>query len=329
MKNQNKLLISVLFIGIIAGIYFIFKNPVNKKPNSSMPETNQQVTWGYHPIAVNLPLFVAIQQKYFEKNGLNVKLVPFQDGGLVNNGIFTEKLDGGNVGLPIFLAAQATSDSLKIRIIQVQIENKNSPVYELIVNKSIKNFNDLQGKKIGYFPATPASTISLKAVLDKRNIKADIIPSSPTTIVQAFEASEFDAIFSLSPQTTLAKKKNLGYSIVENHGIVAESIGILPLPVGAYLLSDKFVKEKPDAAKKIVLSFDEAIDFIRKHPDQAKKALEKYLPPQQKSLAPSTPIIENWKSTEIQTGKIKDYQKVLLEKGALKKPVDIDSLIFK
>lgn len=330
MKNLSKILIVILLIiGIFTGCIVIFKYFKNQKTAPAHQEYKQTVIWGYHPISINLPVFVAVQQGYFAKNGLKVVLKPFQDGQLVNNAVFTEKLDGGLVGLPIFLAAQASTDALKIRIINVQLENENNPVYELIVSKKITSYNDLAGKRIGYYPATPATAISLEAVLDKNHINADVEPSSPTTLVPAFESGQYDAIFGLSPQTTLAKKKNLGISLEDNKAIVAESMGILPLPVGAYLLSDKFVRERPEAAKKVILSLDQAMDFIRSHPDLAKRSLEAYLPTQQRDLIQFTPIYDYWKSGEIKTDKIKAYQKVLIEKGVLKKAVDIDSLIVK
>lgn len=326
MKNLIRFLIIIIIIGIFIGGTVVFKN---QNPVQSPQEEKQTVKWGYHPISLNLPVFVAQQQGFFDKNGLKVELKPFQDGQQVNNAVFTEKLDGGMVGLPIFLAAQASSDTLKIRIINVQLENENNPVYELVVSKTINSYKDLEGKRIGYYPATPASAISLQAVLDKNNIHATIEPSSPTTLVPAFESGQYVAIFGLSPQTTLAKKKGLGISIEKNKAIVAESMRILPLPVGAYLLSNQFVEKRPETAERVILSLDQAMDFIRSHPDQARRALEAYLPDQQKTLISSMPIYDYWKSTEIKTDKIKAYQKLLVEKGALKKAVDIDSLIVR
>lgn len=292
-------------------------------------ETMSTITIGYHPVAVNLPLFVAVQEGFFKKNGLKVDLKLFLDGSQVNNAIFAEKLDGGNVALPIALAAQASSDKRKIRIIQVQIETNNNPVYELIVSNKISSYGGLSGKRIGYYPANPATAISLEAVLNKNKVKANIEPSSPTTLVPAFESGNYDAIFSISPQTTLAKLKNVGHALDEGRPIVAESMGIFPLPVGAYILSNRFVEEKPEAAKRVMLSLDQALAFIRSRPELARKTLERYLPEQQRPLIPYVPINENWMSAEIEVDKIKAYQKVLIEKGVLKKTVDIDALVIK
>lgn len=330
LSENSKTLI--ILLAIIAGsvfYYFVYNNKPAEN-NKGVQVEKQTIKMGTYPVSTNLPLFVAQEKGFFSKNGLNVELKPFQDGGQANNAIFTGKVDGGDIAIPVFLAAQASSDKLKIKIVSVQIEEKNNPIYELIVPKDITSYSELEGKKIGYYPPTPATKITLEVLLDKKGVNGTTnIKFAPTTLVPAFQAGDIDAIFSIPPLSTLAKKNNLGRPMNERTGVVAESMGIVPLPAAAYILSNDLIEKRQEAAKSVIKSLDQAVEFIRNNPDESRKILGKYLPKQQQALLPYLPIVSNWKSTEIKPNKIKAYQQLLLEKGVLKKAVDIDSLLIK
>lgn len=329
--NKNSITIIIFLAILTGGIFFnfIFNDQTGSKTNDKQIE-KQKITFGTYPVSTNLPLFIAKEKGLFENNGLNIELKPFQDGGQVNNAIFTGKVDGGDVAIPIFLAAQATSDQQKIHIISVQIEEKDNPIYELLVPKNIASYIELNSKKIGFYPPTPSTKIALESLLAYKGItNTTNIQFSPTTLVPAFQAGKVNAIFTIAPLTTLTKKNNLGINLDQNKGIVAESMNIKPLPAAAYILSNNYIEIHPDAAKKVILSLDQAVDFIRTNPDESRKILTKYLPEQQKTLVPYLPIVSNWKSTEIQADKIKAYQQLLIDKKILKKTVNIDSLIIK
>lgn len=284
---------------------------------------------GVTPLAVNLPIFVAQHKNFFKNNGLEVEFVSFKEGSQVTNALFADKIDGGLAAIPNLLTAQSATKKIKFRIAAVQIEEKNNPVYKLIVPKKISNIHDLEGKKIGYFPTSPAAQVALSTLLEKYKVKTEKIQFSGATLIPALEIGSVDAIFSIDPQTTIAENKKIGTSLFHNEDIVAESMNIIPLPVSSYILSSNLVHEHPDIAQKVVKSLNQAIDFIRSNPDEARKIMKSYLPQQQKNLISSFPIVSNWKSSEIQVDKIKAYQQLLLDKKVLKKPVSINDLLIK
>ena len=203
---------------------------------------------GYFPVLHHLPLFVAQEKEFFAKNGLQVQLEQFQDGLQINESVFAGRLDGGGyVALDNIFSAQAASSERGVKIFSFVLEPESKPLLGLLYSNEldINSLEDFSGKKIGYFPPTPPVKLWISEILTKNNVdieQVQFIPSSPTTIVSALQTKQFDAIFTIEPYTTIAVKQGIGTLFNENESLVAENLGITPLPLAGAIISNDFAE---------------------------------------------------------------------------------------
>jgi ABC-type nitrate/sulfonate/bicarbonate transport system substrate-binding protein len=88
----------------------------------------------------------------------------------------------------------------------------------------------------------------------------------------------YDALSTVEPFPTIAANKNIGTVLLENPRVkhIME-----PFPSVATPLSADFLKQHPKAAKAYLLAYRDAVDFIRKNPEQAKiKSISRFQKPQ-------------------------------------------------
>ncbi len=283
---------------------------------------------------MNLPFFVAQEKEFFAKNGLKVQLEQFQDGLQINESVFAGRLDGGGyVALDNIFSAQAASSERGVKIFSFVLEPESKPVIGLIYSNEldINSLDDLSGKKIGYFPPTPPVKLWISEILKKNNVdmeQVDLIPSSPTNIVSALQTKQVDAIFTIEPFTTIAVKQDIGKLFNENESLIAENLGITPFPIAGVIISNDFAENYETLTKSLIDSLDEAVEYIRNNPEDARNILGTYLPEQQRSIIPSINRDSYWKSSEVELENIQKYHDFLLQKQVLLQPLNLNELLL-
>lgn len=326
MSEKSRFVIILLIVvAVLSWVFFIRED--NSKDTS--------IVLGYTQTSGSLPLFIAQEKGFFTDKGLDVELKKFQDGLKINDAVLAKKIDGGGLtAIDIVLSAQSRIGGENEKIIAMKIEKEDQAILELISGEStdIDSIEDLEGKTIGYFPATPPVKLWTEEILKNQGVnidKVDLVPSSASVILTALESGQFDAISTISPLTTAAKTQGVGRSLNEDQGLIAISFGIKPFPQSAIILSSDFQNKQKVNSNKVISAIDKAIDFIRQNPDESKEVLEKYLSEQQKSLIPHIKIDNYWKSSEIQAKKLEDYMNFLLGRNILSRGFELDKIIIK
>jgi len=326
MFEKSRFVIIFLVLAAIFSWVFFIRQDSNK---------DNSVVLGYTETSGSLPLFIAQEKGFFADKSVKVELKKFQDGQKINDAILAKKIAGGGLtAIDIIFAAQSEIGGDTAKIIAMKIENENQPILELISGNStnITSIEGLEGKTIGYFPATPAVKLWSQEILKSHRVDIDkvhMVPSSASVLLPALKSGQFDAISTISPLSTAAKTQRIGRSLNEDQGLIAKSIGINPFPQSAIILSADFQNNQKVDANKIISAIDKAIDFIRKNPEDAKEVLERYLSEQQRSLIPHIRIDNYWKSSEIQADKLEAYLNFLLGKGILDRKFELDKIIIK
>jgi ABC-type nitrate/sulfonate/bicarbonate transport system substrate-binding protein len=117
----------------------------------------------------SLPLNVALRKHYFQREGLDLNLVPIAGGtDRIVAALDKGEIDAGKNATPYLISAVLKgSDSVAF------MSQTANPVYSLITRRDIETFADLKGKIIGL--STPGDTISLSTV---RLLAARGVPAS-------------------------------------------------------------------------------------------------------------------------------------------------------
>lgn len=125
----------------------------------------EKVKLSWLPIMQTTPLYVAVQDKLFERAGLDVELVQFQNPNQIIDSLVANQADVGAPGAAAGIATLAESrypGTFKVFGLQgggIKVKRVNDGL--IVKNGSpIKTFKDLRGKSLGHLPGIQWRTIS-------------------------------------------------------------------------------------------------------------------------------------------------------------------------
>lgn len=315
----------IVFVLILSGV-IIYKNqnPAVIPQNNSSAKTKVRI--GVLNLTAAAPYFVAKNQGFFEKNFIEVDEKSFATTNLV-----VESIVKGDVDIAFYSTPQAAFPANQISPGKFKIfatpKNNPSGADSLIVktNSSISNLADLKGKEVGVFPGSTGSNL-FRSFFKNKNISLDGIEFAqlaPADQLTALEAGSIDALFSYEPVLTTALQ-------TKNYRKISDSIIYedKDSPVGLGLISTDFIQKNPQAAKKIVSTFDQAQDFISSNDTKTRDKLSQNfkLKPE---VANNMNYIKWSKNSDLGEVKLQSYVDFLVGLGELKNRTEVRELIYK
>jgi NitT/TauT family transport system substrate-binding protein len=291
----------------------------------------EKVRIGYLNIVMSLPTFVAQEKGLFEKEGLDVELIPFNSGTAIIDALVTGRIDvnacGSTTGY--WFAEQNVPGRFKIFLTYgtPSIEN---PSFVVIVKKDspLKDLTDLKGKKVGTFPGATSMELARAVIRTQMDPEAGGVIFTelpPPNLISALAAGQIDAFFAPEPFGMIAVSKGVGRHLVE------EPLGLLGIKDGfagaAFGFSAQFLKENPQSAKKLKEIYYKTVDMIMKDKDAFRPLLVKYLELPE-SVAMKVPIQYWIKIEDLNKESTQEYFDLLYKEGAYKERVDTTKLYY-
>ncbi|MDD9954237.1 MAG: ABC transporter substrate-binding protein [Candidatus Woesearchaeota archaeon] len=284
-----------------------------------------EIRVGYLPVLVNLPLFVALEEGYFEKYNVNVEAVEAQSPNHIVEAIIAGHLDGaGILAFPILFAAEEKYPGA-LTLFATTDETREQYVASILVlnNSNITNIADLKGKKIGVYTGL-VQVLFLKSILTGMGFHegdVEIVQISPRLQLQGLTAGHYDALSTVEPFTTLARKHG-AVVLVQNPRVryIQE-----PFPSVATPIATQFLTEHPEIAQNYVRAYSDAITFINEHPERAKKHLAKYTPISEEVTQEVTLPKFNHYGEENRSN-VQRYADWMHEHDLLKEPIDVHAM---
>ncbi len=233
---------------------------------------------GYIPISDNAQMYVAIEQGYFQQEGLNVELRSMSGGpriieALVSMG--SEKIDIGYSNVVSIIAARAQGFPV-VAIAGGPIETPGRPTHAVLVraDSAIKSVKDLQGKTLAVNALRNIDHIMLLRYLeaggvDTAGIKLVEVPFPQMENVLL--TSTVDAAATIEPFMTFALKRD-SIRVLDHHYAVVEPRTV----VGSYLTTEQWLGSNQDSARRFVAALGKATEFIRSDQQATRRMLVKY-----------------------------------------------------
>jgi NitT/TauT family transport system substrate-binding protein len=200
-----------------------------------------------------------------KEQGLDIEVIDFKSSSDENQAIAAGSLDGGNVG------ALGTNilftKGVSVKIISGTVRGGS----DFVVSNSVQTVRDLEGKKIG---ATKGATseILAKFQMKKAGVTSTWINLPHAQLAIAMAQKDVDAIAAGEPWAGLAVSKGIGKRLAGFNVYDSPARAVS----GAFVLSEKLIKESPDTVQKLVNAFVKAIVFSNKNQDEyIKHAVEK------------------------------------------------------
>ncbi|TCL02041.1 ABC transporter substrate-binding protein [Sodalis ligni] len=303
---------------------------------SALPSwANEKVTVAWLPIMQTTAFYIAMHDKLFEKAGIDINAVKFENPNQIIDSLVSGQADIGAPGSAAGIAVLAESrfpGTFKVFGLQGGSIKYHRINDGLIVAKdsSIKSFADLKGKNMGQLPGIQWRTLARYMVRqsgldpDKDVHMQDIATGLQ---VPSVVSGSVDATLSLEPVGSIAVADGEAKRALTNP---AETLIADPFYSGVSLLTTKFIKERPETAKKVVAVLDEATRLANERFDQYRPVIADFTPikPDQLPLV-AQPYLRAWK--DINAEDIHSYQAlvdVFEKEGVLKKPMDVKPMIL-
>lgn len=262
MKNKKLSLIAIFIVGIMLIVTGCGNSGTKASSSSGNEKQNLiPVRFGVDASAFSIEFQVANAKGYFTKNGIQPQLVQFSYGIDTINGALADQVD---VGLAADFAALSRFSSGDLRLLSFLNTGKAEST-KYVVRDGITSPQQLKGKPIGVAKGT-VGEYALAKYLDVNNIKPNEVKiqgfTSNAEEDAAFERGDIKGGFFAGVDLDKVLKVSGAKVIGSQADIPFQSRGFL-------IVKDKLLKEKPEAAKKIILALDEAAKFINQNPEQA------------------------------------------------------------
>ena len=290
---------------------------------------------GYWPVAAGLPFFSAIEKGYFKEAGLEVEPLKFAGAQQVMEAMLSGRSDGSSNGTgSANLAIGEIAQPGLFKIFATNPSNAKYVLDEFIVPKDspVKTMADLKGKKVASGPGIQNVTLA-KTMLERAGASGATVMELPIgQHVASLVAGQVDACYTLEPTGTIGRMN--GTTRVIEAGVVARYIlgdPMAPWHGGAASLTSEFIKKHPDIAKKFIAAYARGIELVRSKPNEARQFMKGYTAIEG-ALTAEVPLASYMLYSEFKPSDVAYFQKfydLFTEKGIFDKKVVVDGLLYK
>jgi NitT/TauT family transport system substrate-binding protein len=296
----------------------------------------EKVVASWLPIMQTTAYYVALEEGLFEEAGIEIISTKFGNPNQIIDSLVSGQADFGPPGAAAGIAMLAESrfpGTFKVFGLQgggIGVDLINDG---LIVRKDsgIKSFKDLKGKTLGTVPGIQWQTIA-RHLVRKNGLDPDkdvlVTAVAVPLQVQSVIAGSVDATLSLEPIGSIADAQAETIRAVVNPCALFISD---PFYSGAALLTTKFIRERPEVARKVVEVIDKATAMVNADFDKYKKVIPKYTAIKDSQLDfLAKPYLRPFNDlNETDFDSYQAFVDVFSIEGVLKSPIDIRSKILK
>jgi NitT/TauT family transport system substrate-binding protein len=233
-----------------------------------------KLTLAYIPISNFLTAYVAKDQGYFSAHGLDVTLVPINQGNTGVAGIVSKSVELSTPTPTTFL--QAVDNGVDLVIVAATHTYPTPNKVGLLVSATgdIKNPKDLTGKKVGVNGIGGMQFVLLQDWLIKHGVNpktVTFVEISFPQMADALKAKQVDAVTISEPFYQRVISSDIGRVLADLQAdIPAGTLGTM------YVSTGEWAKKNPGTVAAFRAALEDATAFIKKDPAAAKQSLVTY-----------------------------------------------------
>jgi NitT/TauT family transport system substrate-binding protein len=295
-----------------------------------------KVRLSWLPIMQTTALYVAVQDRLFERAGIEAELVQFQNPNQIIDSLVANQADAGAPGAAAGITMLAESrypGTFKVFGLQgggIRVNRVNDGL--IVKNGSpIKTFKDLRGRSLGHLPGIQWRTIS-RHMLRANGLDPDkdvrLQEIAVGLQVPSVVAGSIDATLSLEPVGSVAVASGEATRAMVNPcaTVIAD-----PFYSGVSVLTTRFIKERPQVARKLVQVLDQATRIANAEFERVRPYFAKYTAIKGDQVRViEQPYLRAW--NEIDDTDVRSYQAlvdVFQKEGVLKERMDVRTVLLK
>jgi NitT/TauT family transport system substrate-binding protein len=196
------------------------------------------------PNSTLTPFYVAVDQGFFKKVGLNVTVQKFTGGGATS----VAALATGSVqiasGGPTNFIGDLAKGVINGKLFGMTVDSG----YDLVVSKDITSISQLKGKTVGVSGANSSDDIFLDATLAHYGIS----PSDVTTITAGTTAERLIALSTGKIQAIADQAAFRPSELAVGNVLLKAEDNPVKLPTVAFYANSSFIQSNPGALKKFI-----------------------------------------------------------------------------
>ena len=220
----------------------------------------------------SLPYQVAVDRKFFEKEGLNVRLITMRGTALMLSALMADEIDYVTI-LP-FIAGAAVR-GLPVKIVA---SGAKSSGYAIISSPEINSLNALKGKRIAINSFGSSADFAIYTALRRSGLDPDkdvtlqTISGTPDARFAALISRAVDATVVGSPFEYFAEQK--GFKTLVSVNEMAE---LVKIPITGISTSQRKIDKQPDEIVRVLRGLRAATLFIQSEREIGIGLMEKTL----------------------------------------------------
>jgi NitT/TauT family transport system substrate-binding protein len=261
--------------GVLARLAVALLALICALPASAAPKITLLFTQG----ANNLGAYVAKDQGYFDKHGLDVDVMPTPNGSLISASLVADAAQIGTLTPSILLQADEQGlDLVAIAGMTTYPTNSPAAIYAR-TGSGVKTAQDLVGRKVGVPGIGGALDVLARNWVKTSGAdyhKVGWVEVQFPQMVDGLSSGLVDAVVTAEPFNSRIKAVNAGYFLAEAEG-PKDTITLI------YASTREWTKKNPDALKNFRAAIEDAYVFARDPANAAsvKESIGKYtkLPP--------------------------------------------------
>lgn len=253
MKKFNKIMIICLSITLLVSLTACV--PSKQGTEGIINKAAQTINFGAVGSVEVIPIIIADQKGYFEKEGIDAKIQSFKSAKDRDAAFQSGKLDGiicDEVAICLYQNAD----------FDVKITGATDGNFMLIANPNsgIKSINDIKGKSVAISENT-CIEYTLDTLLEKNSLKPEdvqksIVPAIPTRL-EMLRTNKVDAALLPEPFSTLA---------IKDGGILLGSANDAGIYTSVTAFTQEAINNKSAEIKAFFRAYNQAVDYINSTP---------------------------------------------------------------
>lgn len=235
-----------------------------------------KINVGVMPLAAVGPVYLGIENGFFEEVGLEVTPKQAQGGAALIPAVLSGDMEfayGNNVsvltassqGLPVRIVANGNDESAEREDAQSTVVSASG--------SSIETAADLAGKTIAVNTLNNVGDVTIKAALEKEGVDVSdlkFLELGFPDMLPALERGDVDAVWLVTPFTEMAEAA--GAQVVL-HPFYDTKPG---LSIASYFTSEKYAAENPEVVKKFVEGINKSMEYAMAHPEELRAVVKEF-----------------------------------------------------
>ncbi|HET6952213.1 MAG TPA: ABC transporter substrate-binding protein, partial [Acidimicrobiales bacterium] len=240
-----------------------------------------QIDVGVVPVVDVAPLYLGIEQGFFEEEGLDVRPAVAQGGAAIIPAVLNGDQQIGFSNIVSLLIGQ--TEDLPVQVISQGIQATDDPENDTAAiavpaGSDIQTPEDLEGKTIAINTLRNISELTVKAALEGEGVDVstlNFVEVPLPDMVGQLEAGQVDAAGLVEPFVTTGK--DAGFRMLIYDRVATEP----EMTVATYFTSTAFLESDPDVVEAFVRAINRSLEYATEHPDEARQAIAAYteIPP--------------------------------------------------